>query len=165
MPISATGSRRWSASAGVSLVEVLVALLIASMVAGAAMLIAPSPTRTQHQAVRQFAARLGAASDESILINRKIALSISSEGYGFERLETGGWAAFPGSDVFTFRPWPAGLTPRDVGASDDATATERVVIFDPVGGANPARLELVGANAGWVVQIDSAGVIHVDPAK
>jgi general secretion pathway protein H len=165
MPILATGSSRWSAQAGVTLVEMMVALFVAGMVAGAVLLMAPSPERTQHDAARRLAARMTAAGDESILLNRRIALVVSPEGYGFDRFEQGGWVRISDGGGLSFRAWPRGVALRPVDVKANDLGEQRVAYFDPVTGANPAQIVLEGERANWAVSIDKAGAIHVDPAS
>lgn len=171
--MSATGNSRRIArlgpSAGVSLVEMMVALFIAAMVAGAAMLMMPGPDRTQHEAARRLAARLAAASDESVMANRRIALVVTPEGYGFDRLEENGWVRIADRDALIFRAWPRGVAPALPQTETSSPPGGRVAVFDPVGGASPARIALAGDatndGKGWTVEIDGSGVIHVDRAS
>jgi general secretion pathway protein H len=163
--MSATGNRRLDSSAGVTLVETMVALFIVGLVAGAALILMPGPDRTQHEAARRLAARLAQASDASVMLNRRIALVATHEGYGFERLEENGWVRIGDRDALAFSAWPRGvaLRPRE----GELPAGDRLAVFDPVGGASPARIALGDENGDgeWMVEIDSAGAIHVDRAR
>lgn len=164
MPMSATGDRRLPREAGVSLVEMMVVLFIAGLVAGAALLVMPGPDRTLHETASRLAARMAAASDESVMLNRRIALVVSAEGYRFERLEENGWIRVGDRAGLAPTAWPRGVAPNLPRPGADGPPGGRVATFDPVGGATPVRIALSdgGGRAGWAVEIDGSGAVHVD---
>jgi general secretion pathway protein H len=163
MPTSAIGNRFAARDAGVSLVETLSALAIIALVASVVLLAAPGPDRTTRDAAERLAARLAAASEESIVRNRPVALVVTNEGYGFARLEENGWVQIEAASPLTFRAWPEGVTYRVDSASTDSVQREagRVVRFDAMGGATPTRIVLSGAGARFRVEIDGQGAVHV----
>ena len=163
MPTSATGNRRWSSDAGVTLVEVMTALLIIALMAGAVLLLAPGPDRKTRIEAERLAARAVMASEESIIVNRTTALVVTVEGYGFERLEENGWAPARVGSPLGFRPWPSFLDARVEESGGDA-GDPRVVRFDPQGGSTPASVVLSGAGARWRVEIDGQGGVNVERA-
>lgn len=138
-------------------------LFIAGLLAGAVLLVMPGPDRSQREAARQMAARIAAAGDESIMINRRIALVVTPEGYGFERLESNGWVRIGDRNSLAFRAWPRGVSPAPPPVGSPSAG--RIATFDPVGGASPVRIVLGGEGSGWAVEVDSAGAIHVDRAS
>ncbi len=163
MPISVTGNRL-RRDAGVSLVEVLTALMVVGLLAGAVVLLAPGPDHKARVEAERVAARILAASDESVLSNRSMALVVTPEGYGFERLEPEGWRPAAGSAVLSFRAWPDDFDVRIEERDGDAADT-RVIRFDPLGGATPAKLLLSAAGARWSVAVDGQGRTYVSRAE
>lgn len=118
---------------------------------------------TVRSVAEKLAARLTAAADESVLANRQIALVVTSEGYGFDRREVDGWRRIDGRSTLAFQSWPAS-TPMEIekpSAADQADG--RIAIVDPLGGATPMRIVL-GDTVKWVVEIDSEGAVHANPA-
>jgi type II secretion system protein H len=166
MPISATG-RTERADSGYTLVEALTTLVIVGLVASAVMILAPGPDRTTGRFAEAMAARIAAASEESIIVNRPVGLFITDEGYGFARLEAAGWRRSTPASPLAFRPWPEGVAAsvENAGAEDPARADGLVARFDALGGATPARIVLSGDGVRWIVEIDGQGRAHVERAR
>jgi len=163
MPTSARLSSSPTLDAGFTLVEVMTALLIASMLAGAVLLLWPGENMTVRSTAERLAARLTAAVDESVSVNRQIALVVTSEGYGFDRREADGWRRIEGNSAFGFQSWPAS-TPMEIKKPGAADRTDgRIAILDPLGGATPMRI-VIGDAVKWVVEIDNEGAVHANPA-
>lgn len=155
MRTSATGEDR--ADAGYTLLEALATLAIVGLLSTAVLLSSPGPERRTRAAAEEFAARLALASDESVLINRPVALVLSAEGYGFARLQDDGWRRIETRSPLIFRPWPNGIEHRveaaeglAPGIPEEAT---RVVRFDSQGGATPARIVLSGGGAQYEIVV------------
>jgi general secretion pathway protein H len=163
MPTSAIGNRL-PRDAGVTLVEAMTALMIVGLMAGAVVMAAPGPDRKVRQEVERFAARAVLASEESIIANRTIALVVTHEGYGFERLEDNGWFPAEHRSPLGFRAWPNGLEAR-VEESTTAPSDPRVVRFDAVGNATPASIVMSGAGARWRVVVQGTGQVDVARAE
>lgn len=164
MPISATGNNRPARDAGFSLVEAMTALMIVGLMAGAVLLLAPGADHKTRTAAERLAARVAAASEESIVVNRPLALLVTRDGYGFERLEEHGWSPEAPNSPLGFRAWEDDIEARvEVAANgpDDA----RVARFDAMGGATPAAIVLEGGGARWRVSIDGEGDAHVARAE
>jgi type II secretion system protein H len=161
MPTSATGNRcaGLPRDAGVSLVEAMVALLIIGLMVSAVMLMAPPQDRETRALAERMAAHLTLASEESILTNRPVALLVTREGYGFARLEETGWRRIETGSPLTFRVWPEGVAYTLDG--DASGQGDRVVRFDALGGATPARIVLTRGGAHWSVAVDAEGEAHV----
>ncbi len=163
MPISATGSKL-PRDAGVTLVEAMTALMIVGLVAGAAVLLAPGPSRGIQTEAERFAARAVLASEESIIANRTMALVVTNEGYGFERLEQNGWFPAEYSSPLGFRPWPSNLEARVEETSAEPN-DPRIARFNSIGAATPASVVISGAGARWRVTIQGTGEVNVARAE
>ncbi|MDX2235199.1 MAG: GspH/FimT family pseudopilin [Hyphomonadaceae bacterium] len=163
MPISATGDLR-TADAGYTLLEALATLMIVGLLSTAVLLSSPGPERRTRDAAEQLAARLALASDESILLNRPVALVVNAEGYGFARLQDDGWRRIETRSPLIFRPWPNGIEYRVEGADgagQPGGTDGRVLRFDPLGGATPARIVLSGAGARYEIAVSAQGETSV----
>lgn len=172
MRISATGNlkARRRREAGFSLVEALLALAIIGLMAGAVLVLAPRGERASAAFAERLAARLAEASDESIMINRTIALAATTEGYGFARLEEGGWAPIQDGRRLGFEIWPEGVEVRIEGEAPAALRrvgdTIHLARFDPVGAASP--VELIVRDKGepvWRVEVDGQGRTRLAPME
>ena len=150
-----------SASAGFTLVEVMATLAIVALVASSVLLMSPGADSRLRSALESMATRIDLASDQSILMNRQLALVATSEGYHFERLDEDGWQRLETVPSLGFQPWPASGAPEIEDVSD-ATTTHRLARFDPLGGATPIRLRF---GEGWRVEIDQEGAVRVERAS
>jgi general secretion pathway protein H len=160
MPISAVGNRR---DAGFTLVEALTTLMVIGLVAGAVMLAIPGPDRETRAFAERFAARLALAGEESVIVNRPVALVMNAQGYGFAKLDETGWEDMSAGSPLSFRPWPRNLEAR-VEAAEDREG-EQAVRFDPIGSATPARIVLAAPGSAWRVDVDGQGRAHVARAE
>lgn len=170
MPISAIGRTEralGNRDAGYTLVEALTTLVIVGLMASAVVILAPGPDRTTGRFAEGMAARIAAASEESIIVNRPVGLFLTDEGYGFARLEATGWRQSAPTSPLAFRPWPEGVAPSVVSAgAEDAALDEGLVArFDTMGGATPTRILLSGDGVRWIVEIDGQGRAHVERAR
>ncbi len=164
MPTLATGSRPLLAGDnGYTLVEAMATILIVAMLSSAVLLATPGRERRTRDAAELLATRLALASDESILVNRPVALIVNDEGYGFARLQDDGWRRIETRSPLIFRAWPDGLEHRvevhgaagqDVAARNDGG---RVIRFDALGGATPAQITLSGTGVRFDVDVDGQG--------
>lgn len=152
---------------GFTLVEVMATLAVIGLVASAVVLAAPGEDARLRTGAERLGARLKLASDQSILINREIALVGGAEGYHFERREDGGWRRIDAPEALGFEPWPGKTPPSfevpiEPGEEGDS---QRLATFDPLGGATGMRLEFGAGVPSWSVSIDETGAIHVDRAR
>lgn len=168
MPMSVTGSRPPVArDDGYTLVEAMATIFIVGLLSSAVLLASPGGERRTRDAAELLATRLALANDESILANRPVALIVNDEGYGFARLRDDGWRRIETRSPLIFRPWPEGLEHRveiDGAEVRDAAATngaERVIRFDALGGATPARIVLSGGGVRFDVEVDEQGQTSV----
>lgn len=161
MLTSVTGNRPLPRDAGVTLVEAMVALMIIGLIVGAVVLLAPGPDSKTRLAAEQLAARMLLAGEESVIANRPLALVVTHEGYGFERLEENGWFPAEHGSPLGFRAWPAGLDIRVEPPADDA----KVARFDALGGATPVDIVMRGSAVRWRVSLDGQGEVDVARAE
>jgi general secretion pathway protein H len=161
MPTWATGNSRARPDAGFTLVEAMTTLMIVGLLAGMVVLVSPGPERKSREAAERLAARSLMAAEESILINRPMALVVTAEGYGFARLEPNGWLNIDDGSPLGFQSWPPGIEHRVVEPAEPA-AHGRLVRFDPLGGATPAEIVVNGGGAWWKVSVAPEGEIRVE---
>ncbi|HRO03444.1 MAG TPA: GspH/FimT family pseudopilin [Terricaulis sp.] len=159
MPTLAIGNKP-PPDAGFSLVEALTALMVIGLLVGAVVLAAPGADHKVRDEAQRLAARIVAAQDESILINRPVALVVTQNGYAFERLEHQGWVAAGHGAPLGFRAWPADLNVQ-IEQQEGAEGDARIARFDALGGATPAALVLSGWGASWRVSVNGRGQAHV----
>ncbi len=154
-------------SAGFTLVEVLAALAVVGLIASAVMLASPGADTRLHAGVERMAARLKLAGDESVLVNRPVALVAAPEGYHFELRDEDGWRRMDAASSLGFQPWPGDSAPSIEVPADAEREGEgrRLAEFDPLGGASAMRLVFGSNGPAWRIAIDEAGVIHVDHAS
>jgi Type II transport protein GspH len=98
------------------------------------------------------------ASEESVIANRPVGLMLTTEGYGFARLEADGWREQRGG-ALGFRRWPPGAVVRVEGAEDAPPGP--VVRFTALGEATPARIALEREDARWRIDVNAQGEINV----
>lgn len=151
---------------GFTLVEMMVTLAVIGLLASAVMLAAPGADTRLHSEIDRLAARLKLASDQSVLMNRQIALVAAPEGYHFERREEDGWIRMDTPAPLGFQPWPGKAPPRIEAptTTEEDGETSRLAEFDPLGGASAMRLIFGESGLAWRVAIDEAGEIRVDRA-
>lgn len=152
---SATGVDRLHRSrAGFTLVELLMAIAIIGLAAGAVVVSVPDPRPSVAEDAERFAARLVRAREESILSNRLVAVDATQTGYGFTAFDGARWSTL---DQGPFRPetWSAGT------ALESAAGPARVV-FDPTGVAEPATVILTREGSRRTVAVDAAGEVSLD---
>jgi general secretion pathway protein H len=156
------------ARAGFTLVEVMTAMMVAALVAGAVLLMAPGQGSALRASAERLAARIKVAEDRAVLTNRTLALVVTPEGYGFERLEDAGWQRIEGeTSGLSFHIWPRNARPRlaELDGGDLSSGRARATRFDPVGGAAPMRLVIDGDGDDWLVEIDDAGAVRVEQSR
>ncbi len=153
--------------AGFTLVEMMVTLAVIGLLASAVMLAAPGADTRLHADIDRLAARLKLASDQSVLLNREIALVAAPEGYHFERLEEDGWIRMDAQAPLGFEPWPGKVPPlvEIPTTADQEMDGLRLAEFDPLGGASAMRLVFGETGLAWRVAIDEAGEVRVDRAS
>ena len=137
--------------AGFTLVELMMTLVVIGLAAGAVVLSMPDPRPAAGEAAERFAARLVRAREEAILTNRLVSVTTDPQGYAFARFDGDVWTPLDGP--FARQAW-----------GEDVRAPRRPmrIIFDAVGGAEPAVVELSREGQAVTVRIDAAGEVTVD---
>jgi type II secretion system protein H len=143
--------------AGVTLVEMMIAVLIVSLAAGLVMLAAPGPERQMRAFVERFAAIVARGAEESVIANKPVALIVTDAGFGFQRREGEMWMDMAPGSPLGFRAWPDGVRYDAAPSRDDG----RVTTFDVLGAATPTELRLIKDGALWRVRIESDGGVDV----
>jgi general secretion pathway protein H len=178
MPISATGSNRWTAvllrkqeswrraslsrpglllsqehrQDGFTLVELMVVLVILGLMSAAVVLAMPDPQGRVHHEAERFAARALAVRDDAIVQGRAMAIRIDGQGYAVERRTRGRWE---GATDRTSRAvaWTQGT---------GVQAARGRVSFDPTGLIDePLTVELSRSGATARIVFPGDGAVHV----
>lgn len=161
---------------GFSLVELMVALFVMGLLAGAAVLALPGDDRALRHEAERFAVRASAARDEAITAGVPVALVIGARGYGFERRAESGWAPLS-EPRFADASW-AGGTRASLGGTaggavsgDDAVLQRagsgaRRLLFDEMGlAAGDIAVSLRHGKAVATVRITRDGKVSVDAPR
>ncbi len=159
------------ASAGFTLVEMLLALAVLGMTAAIVVFNAPQRRSVAQQQAQTFAARLQLAQETVILTGTPLRLDLDAKGYEFFRFEEGEWR----SKISELPPGGKFLVHVDlqVGASDStyenqrylgakyAEETEnRYVLIDPIGAVTPFSVLFSGEDP-ITVSMKSTGVVQI----
>ena len=150
-----TRAARMSGSAGFSLVELLVVMLIVGIASAAAVLALPGTGDDVRLSAERLAARAVAARDSAILSGRQVRLVADETGIASFVATHQGWLPLP-----LPRQSRLALPDGQTLASNPAGA----VSFDATGLATPARLVIRAGEAAAAVTIDAAGGVHAGPA-
>lgn len=122
MPISATGrliadrmiqpprSRRYRRESGFTLLEMMVALLIASVLAGALVLALPDRSRSLRFEADRLAQLMAVAREEALLRGAPVRLEAGQEGYRFVVWQDQAWRTMPEDPALREREWLAPTT-------------------------------------------------------
>jgi len=163
MPISATGNKR-TRQRGFTLVEMMVVLVVAGLLAGAVVLTMPARAPDAEQQAVRFAAKARLASEDSVMTGSPVGLSVTAEGYIFFRLQQGRWI-IDGRKPFAPQSWGEGIIAamqregeKAVIAEKSATTAPRpMIIFDPSGPSTPFDVVVQNADAIFTVSGDESG--------
>ena len=155
MRISAAGRADLPArgSAGFTLVELMVVLVIIGLMSAAVVLAIPDPRGGLVSEAETFAARVRAAQERAIMDNRAVALRLTPAGYSFERAVKGAWQPI-GERPFGPANWVEG--------TGVAAAADRIV-FDSTGFAEPLDVTLKRGGEQVGVSIGEGGEVRVRP--
>jgi len=96
-------------SAGFTLIEVLVVILIVTIMTGAITFTYNPHKRELNQEARRFAALVQLAADEAVLKGVNIGLYLHQEGYQFLRFREGTWQPYEVTGPFKNRALPTDL--------------------------------------------------------
>jgi general secretion pathway protein H len=142
-------------SAGFTLVELMVAILIIGIASAALVLTMPDSQDRPARVAERLAARAAAARDLAIISGRPVRLTADETGLTATISAQNGWQA-PQDTALARAALPGGLTL----SADPAGPVE----FDATGLATPARLVISGAGAAAAVTIDAGGGVRAGPA-
>lgn len=143
-----------SASAGFTLVELLLVLMLMALTASAVMLSLPETRLSLPQEAARFAARLQRAQAAAIIENRAYAVDVDRLGYQFSQRREGRWLPLA-APPFAASQWEPGTR-----ALTQVSAVR--IVFDPIGAADPAALELTRDGVSRVIRVDAAGEVRVE---
>ncbi len=136
--------------AGFSLIEMLVALAVMALATGMVILSGAGGNSLASETDR-FIASLAMARDQALIENRAVAVEVSEAGYQASVRSRLG----PVAPVMPPSTWEPGTS---VAAGDGRLPV--MLIFDPVGLAEPARFTLFRGVAREQVAIDTSGQIR-----
>ena len=141
---------------GFSLVELLVALFIVGLLAGAAVLAMPDSQAQVRRDAESFAVRVSAARDEAITAATPVAVTVGPAGYYFEHRQGGAWQPMEGSG-FAVTDWSQGVAAELPGEGN------RRFYFDTLGLASEdVRLVLARGDVRHAVAIARDGSVRVE---
>ena len=143
---------------GFTLVEMMIVIAVAGLLAGVVVLTVVSPGPGPKEAATRFASRIAAARDQAIVSGRPISAWVSASGYGFDQLRDGRWEEL-NQKPFDGDDWETGM---QVGLTGSGASRARVN-FDSLGVADQElglRLSRAGESAG--VRIAVNGEVTVE---
>lgn len=143
-------------SAGFTLVELMLVLLIVGLASSAVMLTLPDGADELRREADQFAMRLQRAQEEAILGIRAVRVSADSRGYEFSSQRFDGWQALD-DGPFKKVSWRQGVRPVFEPGREQTTFR-----FEPAGDATVESLVLVRDDKRLRVRVDSAASIIID---
>lgn len=136
-------------SAGFTLVEMMVVLVIVGLLAAAAVLAMPEPGGGLRVEAETFAARAKAAQETALIESRATSLAVGSGGYAIARSRDGAW-----QEMARFA-WQDGTAP-DLGAAGQART-----VFDSTGSADPLEVTLRRGERRVRIEIGGDGEIQI----
>lgn len=156
---------------GVSLVEILIVLMIAAMVAGVVIVSAPPLRSASQDESERFAARIAMAAEAAVTRGEVIGLQVAQEGYRFYRYDRGEWKAYgAGIEGGAFPPDAAvELTLEDAAKKNELSETKKEteerprpnVTFSPTGETTPFEIAFQERRDIIAVALDGAGKVEV----
>lgn len=173
MRISEIGSEmsagRQSQETGFTLVETLAALSVMALMASVVVLTLPSSGAEFRSEVRQLAARLEMAAQESIVGGRPLGLVLSDDGYAFRRMRNGVWEEIASDRVFAPHRWADrtyfGLELNSFFPVEDASKNREtadtdvpLLRFDPTGLTSDFAIRLERGTVRYVLRADGRNV-------
>ena len=96
-------------SAGFTLVELMVVLLIIGLMASVVVFSFPSGSSKLEEDAQRFAARTAALRDNAILQSRPMAVQVTPSGYSFLERRKGSWSVIE-DKPFVSTDWSSGVT-------------------------------------------------------
>ncbi len=163
--------------AGLSLVEVMTALLVIGLATSMVVIAFPQRAALVEESANAFAAQLVAAADTAIAGGQPVGVFLDAEGYRFARRTGPEWMTIREDRTLRPRDWPEGVEaellraggPAGAGRMSDLSQQQMPALpqirFDPTGAANAAAIELMAEGATRMVRIsEDGGVAVIDEA-
>jgi type II secretion system protein H len=152
-PISVTGNNR--RTAGFTLIELMVVLVIVGLASAAVVLAIPDPSGRVRDEAERLAARALAVRDDAIIEGRSTRLLVDSTHYSAERRLSGRWQPYDARGLGAVA-LPAGIT------AATGEAGRIVVTFDATGGVDEATaIDLAKGTTAVRVEIPATGAARV----
>lgn len=159
------------AQRGVSLVEILIVLMIAAMVAGVVMVSAPPLRSASQDESERFAARIAMAAEAAVTRGELIGLKVDEGGYRFYRYDRGEWKSYGGGfESGAFPPDAAvSLKLENAAKKNEQSETKKEtearprpnVMFSPTGETTPFEIAFQERRQTIAVALDGAGKVEV----
>lgn len=145
-------STRTASQAGFTLIEMIIVLAIVAVAAGAVTLSVGGVSRppTVEAEARRLAGRLQAASDDAMLGDRMIAMTIAEDGYGFATLGDGGQMIPRTDKALAFHQLPAGMVMT--------LSAKPPVMLGADGTGQPMSATIESGRQRWIVVYDGMTV-------
>ena len=155
MPISPAGNSARRGSAGFTLIELMVVIMIIGLATAMVVWALPDPRGRLLDEATRFAARTRAAQQAAIVDARPVSVWVSAGGYGFDQRRQGAWAAI-GEKPFEVTSWGKGTSAVVTGGSRDR------VMFDSTGFADrPLDVRLTRDAEAVTVRVGADGAVKV----
>ncbi|MFO7607366.1 MAG: type II secretion system minor pseudopilin GspH [Desulfurivibrionaceae bacterium] len=163
---------RFSGTAGFSLIEVMVVLVIISILISLATLTFDSEQEKLADEANRLNALMKIASEEAIMNSREHRVVFTAEGYLFEKLVDGEWRGFD-DGLFRPRKLPEdfnldvtlGNKAITLGAGDDQSEKRAAVLFLSSGEVTPFEVFIRGVTGIEIAISNRNGVIEVDSGR
>ena len=136
-------------TAGFTLIELIVVIVIIGLLAAAAVLAIPEPDGGLQIEAERFAARAKAAQEAALIDSRATSLQVGPGGYAIARSRNGAW-----QEVGRFT-WAEGTQP-DLGAGQQMRS-----VFDATGTADPLEVTLRRGERRVRIEIGGDGEINI----
>lgn len=143
---------------GFTLLELLVVLVIVGLAGMTVLLTGPGDGNVLTREANTLAARLARAREEAILTTRAVKVTITSDGYRFQRQNFGQWQPLRDGpfEPVSFRPPTTALLPPDAAQSGISFR------FDPAGASSVLAVQLERQGERSRVAVSASGEITVD---